>query len=367
MRVDRLELRDFRSYRQAEITFPPGLTAVVGPNGLGKTNLLEAVAYLSRLTSFRGAPPTALVRSPVTADDPTAPSAVVRGEVHSGDREVLIEAELAREGRPRVLVNRQRLVRRSDLIEVFQVTVFTPEDLVLIKGGPALRRAYLDEVLVAAHPPHAAVVAEVERILRQRNALLKQVGSRLSAEAELTLDVWDERLARSGERLVELRSALLERLEPHVAAAADELAGVDASLALRYQSSWAAGSLADALRHGRAEDLRRKVSLTGPHRDDVELRLGGLEARHQASQGEQRSLAFALRLAAHRLVADELGKVPVLLLDDVFSELDPRRSGALLRALPEGQVILSAAIDLPLGAQPDAVLDVGDGRITPRR
>lgn len=367
MRVDRLELRNFRSYRHAEISFPPGLTAILGPNGQGKTNLLEAVGFLSRLGSFRGAPPGALVTASSSGEPPEATTAVLRGEVHAGERAVLIEVEMRGEGRPRVLVNRQRLNRRSDLLDVFQVTVFTPEDLVLLKGGPALRRDYLDEVLVAAHPPHGALVGEVDRVLRQRNALLKQVGARLSPEVALTLDVWDERLTESGERLARLRVELLARLEPYVGAAVDELAGITADVSLHYRASWGADGLAAALAAGRPEDVRRKVSLVGPHRDDIEIGLGGLAARHQASQGEQRSLAFALRLAAHRLITEELGLAPVLLLDDVFSELDPQRSSALLRALPEGQVMLSSAIDLPADARPDAVLEVAAGTISARR
>ncbi len=372
MRIERLELHNFRSYGRADVSFPPGFTAILGPNGHGKTNLLEAVAFLSRLSSFRGAPPAALVAAhpefdPVIGDAAgRGAAAVVRGAVRSGEREVLIEAEVAGHGRPRVLVNRQRLARRADLLATFQVSVFTPEDLVLVKGGPAVRRDYLDEVLVATKPANTALVSDVERIIRQRNALLKQVGSRLNSEAALTLDVWDERLARSGEQLVALRRALLERLMPYVAEASDELAGIGAGVSLRYRPSWHEGGLAEALRAGRDDDLRRKVSLVGPHRDDVEIRVGPLEARHQASQGEQRSLAFALRLAAHRLVIDELGMVPVLLLDDVFSELDPSRSSALLRALPAGQVLLTSATALPADARPDQVLDVADGVVTRR-
>lgn len=361
MRVDRLELVRFRSYRQLDVEFAPNLTAIVGANGQGKTNLLEAIAYLARVSSFRGAPPAAMI----SADPPddSLPTTVVRGHLHSAGRELLIEAELRAEGRPRVLVNRQPLRRRADLAGAFQVTVFRPDDLELVKSGPSIRREYLDEVLVSARPAHAGVVGEVEKILRQRNTLLKQVGRRLSPEEELTLDVWDERLAVAGTRLGDLRREILERLGPYVADAYDRLAGTPASVTLRYSSSWQEAGLAESLRTGREEDLRRKVSLVGPHRDDVVVELGGLDARHQASQGEQRCLALALRLAAHRLVIDELGATPVLLLDDVFSELDPDRSSALIRALPVGQAILTSASPLPDDAHPELVLHVAGGAV----
>lgn len=355
MRVDRLWLQRFRSYAEADFELDPGFTAVLGANGTGKTNLLEAVAYLSRQQSFRGASPAGMVQRDAT-------EAVVRGEAHAGERELLIEAQLPREGRGRMLLNRQRVSRRADVLEVFQVSVLTPDDLVLVKGGPAMRRDYLDELLVAAHPRHAAVVADVERILRQRNALLKQMGRRPSAETLMTLDVWDARLAVAGDRLGELRAGVVQRLSPHVVAAYDELAGAPAGVTLDYLTQWRDAGLAAALATGRDDDIRRAVSTVGPHRDELLLRIDGLEARHQASQGEQRSLAFALRLAAHRLVVEELGSVPVLLLDDVFSELDPTRASALLRALPGGQVVLTSATGLPQGASPDRVIDTGARR-----
>ena len=359
MRVDRLWAEDFRSYAAADVELAPGFTAVLGRNGEGKTNLLEAIAYLSRQQSFRGAPPEALVRR-------GAERAVVRGELHAGERALLVEAEIPTRGRPRVLLNRQRVARRADLLSAFQVSVFTPDDLDLVKAGPAIRRELLDELLVASHPRNEAVVGDVEKILRQRNALLKQVGGRRGADAALTLDVWDARLAAAGDRLGQLRAELVDRLRPLVAAAYDELAGTAARAELRYQAPWRDGGLADALARGRTDDVRRGVSLVGPHRDELELLLDGLAARHQASQGEQRSFAFALRLAAHRLVIEELGSVPVLLLDDVFSELDPHRSAALLRSLPAGQVVLTSAVGLPEGATPDLVLDVAGGGVAVR-
>ncbi|MCC6226941.1 MAG: DNA replication/repair protein RecF [Microthrixaceae bacterium] len=364
MRVERLELLGFRSYRDATVDFAPRFTAVLGENGQGKTNLLEAIGYLSRLSSFRGAPPSAMVAASQVASADQPRQAVIRGQLRDGRREVLVEAELPIEGRPRVLVNRQPLRRRADLLKSFQVSVFMPDDLELVKEGPALRRSYLDEILVSARPSMAAVVAEVDKILRQRNVLLKQVGRRLSSETTLTLDVWDERLDAAGSRLAEHRVELLAQLQPYVIEAYDKVASRSESVTLRYLSSWREMGLADALRASRDDDVRRQVSLVGPHRDDMEVRLAGMDSRHQASQGEQRSLAFALRLAAHRFVTDEIGVAPVLLLDDIFSELDPGRSAALLGALPEAQVILTSATPLPKGADPELVLEVHDGSVT---
>lgn len=357
--VDRLVLSDFRSYEQLDLSFAPGLTAVVGENGNGKTNLIEAIGFLARLSSFRGAPNDALVRAGASA-------AVVRGEIRSGERAVLIEAELPREGRQRVLVNKQRLAKRSDLGDVLTVTVFSPDDLEIAKGGPGTRRDYLDDLLVDLHPKNEAAAQDVQKALKQRNALLKQMGGRRQADAELTLDVWDHRLAELGERLGLLRAKVVDQLSPMVGEAYAALAGVDdrAVVTMTYAPPWRASGLAAALTASRDDDVRRGVSTVGPHRDDLELAIGGLPARTHASQGEQRSLVLALRLAAHQLVTSARGQAPVLLLDDVFSELDPRRSAALLDHLPPGQRIVTTAAGLPPGATPDAVVHIAHSTAT---
>jgi DNA replication and repair protein RecF len=351
--LHKLWLNDFRSYESAELALAPGLTAVLGDNGRGKSNLLEAVAWLATLESFRGAPTEALVRV-------GAQQAVLRVEGEREGRATLVEAEIVPSGRNRVLVGKQRLQRTRDLLGVLRVTVFTPDDLELVKGGPAGRRRYLDDTLVSLHPKYDAVRADVERVLRQRGALLKSVAGRLDEDAERTLDVWDTKLAEAGEELVRLRVALCERLAPMLASSYAAVAvGAEArtAVSVAYESSWS-GSLADALAAGRADDLRRGTNLVGPHRDDLALLVGGLPARTHASQGEQRSLALALRLAAHGVVTATTGSSPVLLLDDVFSELDPGRSDALLAALPAGQALLTSASGLPAGATPDKVLRV---------
>jgi DNA replication and repair protein RecF len=356
VQLDRFWLADFRNYTDAEVApAPTGITVVVGRNGEGKTNLLEAVGYLATLKSFRGAPGEALIRNGVER-------AIVRGELTRDGRRLLIEAELRSTGRDRVQLNRQAVRRVRDLQDALHVTVFAPDDLVLVKGGPQHRREYLDDLLVSLHPRHDAVRSDVERILRQRNALLKQAGGRLSPEIVSTLDVWDAKLASAGSQLAASRETLIGTLQPKVTGLYDQLAERSAHVTLVYQRSWA-GPLADALADARQDDVRRAITTVGPHRDDVALCIGELPSRTHASQGEQRSLALALRLAGHDAVSDVLQSPPVLLLDDVFSELDPDRSEALLACLPAGQALLTTAAAIPPQANPALVLKIEEGKV----
>jgi DNA replication and repair protein RecF len=355
--VRHLSLRDFRSYEELELDFSPGLTAVVGENGNGKTNLIESIGFMARLASFRGAPNDALIR--VGADQ-----LVVRSDIVAGEREVLIEVELPRQGRLRAQVNKQKLVRRGDLAEVLTTTVFSPDDLEIVKGGPAGRRDYLDDLLIDLHPKNDAACADFAKVLKQRNALLKQMGGRRSLEAEVTLDVWDQRLADLGERMAVLRSKLVDQLLPLVAESYVTVAGPEAGgdVGLAYQAPWRDAGLAAALAASRDDDIRRGVSTVGPHRDDLDVTIASMPVRTHASQGEQRSMVLALRLGAHRLVTLARGEAPVLLLDDVFSELDDRRSVALLESLPDGQKILTTATGLPPRAVADVVINISDSR-----
>ena len=359
MHLQHVWLNDFRSYPSLDVELPAGLTALLGRNGQGKSNVLEAVAYLATLESFRGAPADALVRR-------GASSAVVRGQVLVDGREQLIEAEINPAGRNRVQVNRQRLQRTRDLVEALRVTVFAPDDLELLKGGPAVRRSYLDKALVLERPAVDSVRSDFEKALRQRNALLKQCKGRLDEAAGLTLDVWDLKLAQAGEELTRLRRDLADRLSPVTTRAYRDVAGETSEVRLVYVSEWHQRGLAAALVDSRADDVRRGTTLVGPHRDDLMVLLNDMPSRTHASQGEQRSLALGLRLGVHRLVTSRMGVPPVLLLDDVFSELDPERSVALLAALPQGQTLLSSATELPPGAVADLTLDVTTGRLDPR-
>lgn len=357
MKIRTLSLVDWRSYEQTSLSFGDGLTTIIGANGHGKTNLLEAIGWLAGIGSFRGAPDDALVRL-------GAGAAVIRSTVEADDgREQLIEIEIPRIGRNRIQVNRQRLNRTGDLAGVLQVTVFSPDDLDLVKGGPALRRGWLDVSVSSRHPKNVSLRSDVERILKQRNALLRGVQGKLDTDAAFTLDVWDSKLAETGERLVAARLALLDEMTSTLASAYGAVSQASAHATISYQASWE-GPLADALAANRDLDIRRGVTTVGPHRDDVVLSLSEMPARTHASQGEQRSLALALRLAADGVVRDAGVAEPVLLLDDVFSELDVNRAGALLEALPAGQHILTTAAGLPKAARPDHVIRVHDGVLT---
>jgi len=360
--LNRLWLHDFRNYETADLGLPPGLTVVRGANGEGKTSLLEGISYLATLASFRGVPGEALVREGAT-------QAVVRGEGDRNGRQLLIEAEIAPGGRGRVAVNKQRLRRSSDLLDAVRVSVFAPDDLELVKGGPSARRRYLDDALVALHPRHDALRRDLDRILRQRTALLRQSAAssygsrRLTPDIATTLDVWDAKLVTAGEGLADARAGLVADLGPALAKAYSDVAPDSGVVSANYDAPWRAAGLAAALAEARTEELRRGVCLVGPHRDDLTLRINAMPARTHASQGEQRSMALALRLGAHRLVADALDDVPVLLLDDVFSELDPARTEALLHHLPAGQAVLTTAGPIPVGAEPEQVVTVTAGRL----
>ncbi len=326
MKLHRLWLTDFRSYEQFELELDDGLTAILGPNGIGKTNLLEAIGLLATLKSFRGAPTDSLIRR-------GADSAVIRAEGERDGRPVLIELELS-PGKTRAQINRQKLQRTRDLLGALRVTVFAPDDLSLVKDGPAVRREFVDDLAVSLDPALDRTHHDFDRALRQRNALLRTAGGRLDESASMTLDVWDEQLATLGSIVLERRYALLQDLVPLAADSYRSLATDGSEVTADYLTSWSQPSLLEALDTSRADDVRRQVSTVGPHRDEIAFRIDGFASRTEASQGEQRTLALALRLAGHRLVADRIGEPPLLLLDDVLSELDPGRAHALLSTLP---------------------------------
>jgi len=360
-----LTLEDFRIFEWCRFApDPEGTTVITGPNGTGKTTVLEAVAYLGTQRSFRGSQREAMVRS-------GRDTAVIRAELTRAGLPLLVEAEVAAQGRSRAQVNRQAVRTRRELAEAVPVTVFSPEDLGIVQGAPGRRRELLDDALRILDPKAAAVLDEVDRVLRQRGALLRQCGGRLGPEIASTLDVWDERLAAAGTELAEARAELARALQPPVAGAYAALArpgpgaargggpGPSTEAAIAYRPTWE-GPLAEALARARLDDVRRGATTVGPHRDDLVLSVGGRDARVQASQGEQRCLALALRLGVHRLVTERLGVPPILLLDDVFSELDPVRSHALVTEIPAGQALLTTAVPLPAGVEVAGVLDARD-------
>jgi DNA replication and repair protein RecF len=241
--------------------------------------------------------------------------------------------------------------------------VFSPEDLELVKAAPSVRRDFVDDALVALQPKLDVLCSEIEKVLRQRNSLLKQAGGRLSPDIASTLDVWDAKLTELGTELGDERARLIAQISPRVSKAYEELAEKATPIGLVYEPEWRRIGLASELQTSRMDDIRRGTSTVGPHRDDIELLINGLPARTHASQGEQRTLALAMRLAVHRMVTEEFGSPPVLILDDVLSELDPSRAAALLRHFPDGQVLITTAGYLPEAAHPDRIVRIQHGAV----
>ncbi|MGA7270445.1 MAG: DNA replication/repair protein RecF [Acidimicrobiia bacterium] len=356
MHVIWLELVDFRSYTHLEWRPDPAVNLLIGPNGAGKTNVLEALGYLAGLKSFRGVPDEGLIA--YAADAAYLRAGVERGSPAQG--ESLIEIEIPRRGGRRTQLDRSRLRRSADLAEVLRVVTFLPEDLDLVKRGPARRRDLIDEAAVLLRPSAALDQAEFDRALRQRNAFLKQ-----GAPDEVTLSVWDERVSQAGGRVMARRAATMAELAQPIAAAYREISLSEQTLTFDYGSDWGASTdptlsaveqtraLAEALAARRRGDLERRVTTVGPHRDDPTFVLDGHDARIHASQGEQRTTALAVRLAVHTAVTDRIGVAPILLLDDVFSELDPERSRRLAEALPSTQTMITSARpeDVPVGGR----------------
>lgn len=362
MWVAALRLTDFRSYAAAEVDLAEGVTTFVGQNGQGKTNLVEAVAYVSVLGSHRVASDAPLVRA-------GADRAVIGVDVHRDDRRMLVELEINPGRANRARVNRSPVTRARDVLGILRTVVFAPEDLALVKGDPSDRRRFLDELLVQRTPRLQGVRSDYERILKQRNALLKSASSARRAdpgEVARTLEVWDDQLASTGGELVAARIALLDDLRPHleesyrlIAGGDDAVSAADAGIAYSAavgpqaslvpdRDEWRDQLLA-AIEQRRRDELDRGVTLVGPHRDDMAITLGGLPAKGFASHGESWSLALGLRLASLDVLRAD-GEEPVLILDDVFAELDaPRRRRLGQRVAGGQQVLLTAAVaeDIP--------------------
>jgi DNA replication and repair protein RecF len=356
MHVRRLELTDFRSYARVEVDFELGPNVLVGANGYGKTNLVEALGYVATLGSHRVATDQPLVRA-------GAERAIVRCAVLHDGRELLVELEIVPGKANRARLGRAQASRPRDIIGALRLVLFAPEDLALVRGDPAERRRYLDDLLVARQPRYAGVRSDYDRVLKQRNALLRtaylarKVGGR---DGDLsTLDVWDVHLAKHGADLIAGRLDLCEALATHVAKAYDAVSAGRGEARFSYDAkSWYADwdgkaldrsaietRLAEALTEVRSSEVERGVTLAGPHRDDVTLTLGELPAKGYASHGESWSYALALRLAAFDLLRAE-GIEPVLVLDDVFAELDSGRRERLAEmAGTASQVIVTCAVE----------------------
>ncbi len=378
MYVEHLSLTGFRSYEQLDTAIEPGITVFVGPNGVGKTNIVEAIGYLATLSSHR-----------VSADRPLIrfgqDRAIIRGRFVRGTQRTGVEVEINAESANRARINRANPVRARDAAGILKTVLFAPEDLALVKGDPSVRRRYLDDVMVSLLPHQSALRADYERVLKQRNALLKsaRAAGRFSTGHESTLDVWDQHLAEAGARLLSARLLLVDQLRPHVQRAYKELTDGSKTADIAYVSSvsssghtvdddgaetahpGSADGLRDLdlpaltalfveslLRH-RKKELDRGISLVGPHRDELGLLLGQAPVKGYASHGETWSMALALRLASYYLLLEEdhtPGGDPVLILDDVFAELDTQRRTRLAAIVaPAEQVLVTAAVgdDIP--------------------
>jgi DNA replication and repair protein RecF len=376
--VRHLQLGSFRSWERVDLALGPGPTVFVGRNGEGKTNLVEAVGYLATMSSHRVSSDAPLVRHGDT-------QAVVRAALRRGDRELLVEIEINPGRANRVRVNRAPLPRPREVLGMVATVLFAPEDLALVRGDPTERRRFLDELLVTRTPRLAGVRADYDRVLKQRNALLKT--ARLArGKAIETLDVWDGHLTDVGGQLLAARLRLIADLAPHMSQAYAGVAGAGATIAgLGYSSTVAlagdgaavevgttlptvselTAAMAERVAERRSDELDRGMTLVGPHRDDLVIHLGPVPAKGYASHGESWSLALALKLATFALLRAE-GEDPILILDDVFATLDAQRRAALAAvARSAEQTLITAAVleDVPVELRGARVL-VGDGSAT---
>ncbi|WP_372667565.1 DNA replication/repair protein RecF [Amycolatopsis kentuckyensis] len=382
MYLRHLQVTDFRSWPQADLALDPGPTVLVGQNGRGKTNLLEAIGYVATLGSHRVATDAPLIRH-------GCERALVRVAVVNDDRELTVELEITNGRANRARVNRGAVGRPRDVLGILRTVLFSPEDLALVRGDPSERRRFLDELLVLRAPRYAGVRADYEKVLKQRNALLKTAGKRRTGREDpyalSTLEVWDDHLSVAGAELLAARLNLVADLGPYAAAAYMGVAPDSRPAKISYKSSLGEALpetygvpdgeraqpevlkdvLLKALGEARKAELERGISLVGPHRDELELILGEAPAKGYASHGESWSFALALRLGSYELLRGEAGE-PVLLLDDVFAELDRKRRARLAEvAASAEQVLVTAAVDEDVPSElAGGRFVVADGEIT---
>mgnify|MGYP000918596225 FL=1 len=373
MRVSHVALDDFRSYRHAVVEFAPGTTVLLGSNGQGKTNLVEAVSYLSAFSSHRVSAEQALVRLPLSPDEPQPGGAVVRVRlVTAGERETVIELEIVRGKANRAKVNRTQ-VRPREVLGLLKSVVFSPEDLQIVRGDPQVRRQFLDDLLIQQHPLIAQVKNDFDKVARQRAALMKSAQSQLRRGFTpdfSTVEVWDDTFAQLSAQLSLARAELVDELRGPAAHAYEEIGGSPRKLDIEFLASQGncpvggdlatlVGELKEILASARMKEVERGVNLFGAHRDDLKLTLGGMPVKGYASHGETWSVALSLRLGAFELLSRD-GDTPILILDDVFAELDSSRRAGLTRMITGAeQVLITAAVadDVPqeLHAQVHAV------------
>lgn len=367
MRLSWVSLVDFRSHKGLRFEPDPGVNVLVGANGSGKTSILEAIGYLVTLASFRRSPDAALVAL-------GAEATVIRGEFSGQIRDTAVDVEIPAVGRRRVMVNGKSARSRGDIAEGVALVAFLPDDLDLVKRGPALRREFIDDAAVQMWPMAGTEQRDYERALRQRNALLRTDGRYSDVQA---LSALDELVAERAADVLSRRFAAVDALVEPVQSVYRELGGGSDEMTWRYEGAGLPGlapgasrpetleRLRGALEQARRHDMERRTTTVGPHRDEIVISIGGRDVRTRASQGEQRSAALALRVAVYRALAERRNEAPILLLDDVFSELDPQRSGRLVGQLPAGQVFVTSARaeEVPMVGQRWAV---SPGSVTPQ-
>ncbi|MEX0991310.1 MAG: DNA replication/repair protein RecF [Actinomycetota bacterium] len=354
-----VELRDFRNHADTRLEVPEGLVTVVGPNGEGKTNLLEGMYFLTHLDSPRVSADLPLIRQ-------GAESAFVRGEAQTGEGKLLIEVEIRAQGANRVQVNRSPVRRKRDLRRLAPSVFFGPDDLDMVQGDPGARRRFMDQAVAAVWPAKETALRTYEKTLRQRNRLLKDHAGPGEPPG---LAAWDEELIASGTVVTATRRSAIERVAPPASAEFETLSGY--GLGIEYLPSVGGDDLAAAFRERltarRGDELARRTTLVGPHRDDLGLTVRDLVARGFASHGEAWGAALSLRLGLATAIEDEIGERPVILLDDPFSALDPVRRGRIGSALNgRGQVVVSVADGGHIPPASEAIWDVATGAVSAR-
>ncbi|GIU84634.1 MAG: DNA replication and repair protein RecF [Acidimicrobiales bacterium] len=350
-RIVSVRLEDVRIHESFVLKPADGVTLLRGPNGSGKTSVLEAITLGLTLRPLHGGRAGDLVRR-------NAPRARITLELEADTLRSRVVVDLWPAGRLQAWIDGRKVKSSGEFVERFAVTTFVPDDLALVAGAPDGRRRFMDAVMVQMWPALTETRRRFERALRQRNSLLRQARAGIGRELIQELRVWEERLAAEAHRLAEARAELVAELSAPVTEEYRSIAGHDVAVGLTYSPDWVREGLRSRLESVRAEEIARGATLYGPHRDDLEVTIAGLPARTHASQGERRTLALAMKIAAHVSVAARRGSAPVLLLDDVFSELDEARSERLLRALPRGQTILTSAGSVPEGWDPESVVEL---------
>ena len=355
MQISKLSLRNFRNHENLDLSFSPGTTTIVGRNGRGKTNIVEAVHYLATLGSHRVSQDAPLIRNGQN-------TASVLANVEKHKRQAQVELIINYPGTNKVSLNGNPLTRPRDILGLVTTVIFSPEDLELVKGEPSARRKFIDELSVLLAPKFSNTRSDYERTLKQRNTLLKSLGRRSpSPQARATLDAWDEQLISSGSEIIFTRLENIKKIQPHVTEFGTTISGDTEPLYLNYLNNWLAPETDDIseieklfrteLENRNKDEIDRGLTLVGPHRDDLNIQLSEMPAKGYASHGQSWSIAIALRLAAFKTLREH-DDDPILILDDVFAELDERRRNRLISIISDvEQTLITAAVleDIPKG------------------